>query len=141
MIRKIWTVWSTDMIDGENVADTAAIESYGTKEAAAEGCAQYFLERLEVRPDIRYAVGHDACHPHVVDDIHRDTGIPAEAIRAMFASATTIGGRNVKAEASLRSIVKEEILGEESYLVATGADSDIGECTFQFGIDSNFLND
>ena len=141
MMRKVWTILSMDVVYGEDGVDAAAIESYCTKEDAVEGCADYFMERLDVRPDIRYAVGHDARHPHVAEDIHRKTGIPVEAVRAMFASPIAIGERNAAAEACLRGMVEEEVRATGGYTVATGADSEIGECTFQFGIDGNFLND
>ena len=68
MSNEIYTVSSMD-ITSEEPADMTVISAWSTRTAAVRDCVDYIIQRLYIRPDIRYAFMHNDEDVDVLDAV------------------------------------------------------------------------
>lgn len=68
MSEFVYTVSSMD-ITSEEPADMAVISAWSTRTAAVKDCVDYIVQRLHIRPDIRYAFMHNEEDGDVLDAV------------------------------------------------------------------------
>ena len=64
----VYTVSSMD-ITSEEPADMTVISAWSTRTAAVRDCVDYIVQRLYIRPDIRYAFMHNEKDGDVLDAV------------------------------------------------------------------------
>ena len=141
MQRMIWSVISIDMPDGEDV-EVCVTCSERSRQEAVDSCAEYIIDRLDLRPDIRYALMHDENHPNLAEEMERKTGESATYLRGQFCydvnASWDVSDQVVDA---LRELLKSEIFVEGGYDMFTRTESDIGFSRFMFLVEENPLTE
>ena len=136
--KSIYSVLSVDLkSDGSIEANVAG--SYGDKDDAVKACADYIIERLGIRDDVRYALYNDVNHRKTLRKALKDrSGVSYARLKTMFRYGTSEGWalpKNVKD--ALWSYLRWNIECTGVYDIGTEMESDIGCNEFLFEIQSN----
>ena len=132
---------SIDMPDGEDI-EVCVTSSERSRQEAVDSCAEYIIERLDLRPDIRYALMHDENHPNLAEELGQKTGESATYLRDQFCydvnASWDVSDQIVDA---LRELLKSAIFVEGGYDMSTETESDIGPSRFMFLVEENPLTE
>lgn len=138
---QVYTVSSVDVCPSEPV-ETNTIGSWRSRKSAGEECAAYIMDRVMIRPDIRYALMHNL----------QDQTLPSRV-----AEALGITEEELMNEGSFDFKYREDfefpdgwydaifedlewtLARSSAYAIETDGLSDIGGCTFLFNITGNPL--
>lgn len=134
--KKVYSVVSTDITTDEPV-DTQVVGTYRKREDAVTACVDYIMERLVLRPDIRYAFLNDVNHDAMAFLV-KSTNVTRGRIKRMFAYSMDDWSIPEEVEPSVRMFVREMVEGEV-YEMSTEMESDIGCESFIFEIQENEL--
>jgi len=91
-------------------AETNIMGVFTSRGDAIRECAEYIMDRLDIRDDIRYALTHNENDKGLRELMHKDTGVPVEDIDRIF----SFGGKPEAALIDQVSRYPEEI-PEELY--------------------------
>lgn len=137
--EKIYTVSSVD-VEAEHQIETETVGSRTTLAKAAALGADYILERIIIRPDIRYALFHDIHHVDVLEEIASRSGRPRKYLEKKFAFDPSERWKMPKTvERTLREFFTEELQVSMIYHVETDTESEIGCQNYFFEIAGNDL--
>lgn len=137
--EKIYTVSSVD-VETDNPIDTATVGSRTTLENAAELGADYMLERICIRPDIRYAFFHDIHHTDLITEVARLSGRPRKYLERKFAFDPSEKWKMTETvKAALWLVLKKALQVGLIYHVGTDVESEIGGQNYIFEIAENEL--
>lgn len=137
--EKIYTVSSVD-VETDHPIETETVGSRTTLAKAAALGADYILERIGIRPDIRYAFFHDIHHVDVLEEIARRSGRPRKYLEQKFAFDPREKWKMPPTvESALREFFTEALQVGLIYHVETDAESEIGGQTYFFEIAENEL--
>jgi hypothetical protein len=135
--KKVYSVVSTDITNDEPV-DTMVVGTYIKREDAVTACVDYIVERLVLRPDIRYAFLHDENH-NALKMVSKWSNVSPRRLKRMFAFNMNDGWEMPESvEISVRWFVREVAEGGV-YNMSTDIESDIGCESFVFDIQENTL--
>ena len=141
MQRMIWSVMSIDMPDGDEI-EVCVTSSERSRQEAVDSCAENIIERMDLRPDIRYALMHDENHPNLAEELEQKTGESATYLRDQFCydvnASWDVSDQVVDA---LRELLKSSISVEGGYDMSTEMESDIGSSRFMFLVEENPLTE
>lgn len=114
---KVWTVTSTDDLEGKPVCQMVA-GSYMGREKALDACVDYVMKRMKLRRDLVWSMAHDENHPDAAK---------------FFTKRKWDGVTEVRrgCHGWLRKFIKYELLLQDCYVVFDGASS------WRFDIDGN----
>ena len=133
----VYSVVSTDNKTDEPV-DTFVCGTYRKREDAVTACVDYIMERLVLRPDIRYAFMHDVNH-NTRREIARAMHMSSSILKRKFAYDLKDGWEmSDKLEKAVRDYLWHEVLGGV-YDIGTDMESSIGVASFIFYIQENQL--
>jgi len=139
--QTIFTVSSVD-VPSDNPIETSAIGSWTTRYNAAKACVDYMIERIGLRPDIRYAIFHDVNHSDVAERVALLFGGSVDFIMHKFSFDLDEKWRMTeKMEESVRDVLSEEFAISSIYEIETDPDSDIGCEKYIFEISQNELEE
>lgn len=138
---QVYTVMSMDVCPSEPI-DTNTIGSWRSRKFAGEECAAYIMDRVMIRPDIRYALMRNMNDPMLPDRV-------AEALGITKAALMDEGSFDFKYREDFElpdgwydaifEDLRWTLAGSSSYPIETDGDSDIGACSFLFNITGNPL--
>lgn len=141
MKKEIWTVFSVDE-ESDSKTEICHVGSRCNLNDALDLLVDYIVERLELRPDIRYAMLHDLQHPEADYWIMKRCNVPIEELRYLFRYKIDDGWRMPKkVEDAVRGYLRAIVDVDWGYDIETGPDSDIGYAKFTFGADENELEE
>lgn len=134
----VYSVVSTDNTMDEPV-DTQVVGTYRRREDAVQACVDYIMERLELRPDIRYALMHDVNHGQKLIRFLRgwSTATPRR-IRRAFAYKMDDWEMPEEIGSAVRLFIRD-VVEDGVYDIITDMESDIGCEEFVFEIQENEL--
>ena len=136
---EIYTICSLD-ITADEKSEIAIIESCTKKGVAVRKCVEYIVERIYLRPDIRYGIWHDELHPEIRKFVSRNSGVPMRRLNRMFAyrfsDVWEIPG---DVDKSVEAFLKEEVGRGMGYRILVDEESSIGYNEFIFGVANNML--
>ena len=137
--KKVYSVVSTDNTTDEPV-DTQVVGTYRKREDAVTACVDYIMERLVLRPDIRYAFMHDVNHDQktLIKFLRKLSIVTPGRIRRAFAYKMDDWEMPEEIGPAVRLFVREVVEGGV-YDMGTDMESDIGCEEFVFEIQENEL--
>lgn len=140
---KVHSVVSLDITPDEPI-DGTVIGTFHNRANAIKECADYIIERLYLRADIRYAFMHDENHPELEGNLSDKAGIPFSEVEEMFSYDVNDDEWNMPPE--VESFIKEwlvdEIRAGGYYEIEVyGLDEVIGSHEFVFKVIENQLKD
>lgn len=134
--KKVYSVVSTDITTDEPV-ETRVVGTYRRREDAVTACVDYIMERLVLRPDIRYAFMRDENH-NALKMVSKWSNVTPGRLRRMFAFKMDDWEMPEPVEESVRRFVRDVAEGGV-YDMSTDMESDIGCEEFVFEIHENEL--
>ena len=135
----IYTICSLDITQDEK-SEIAIIESCTKKGVAVRKCVEYIVERVYLRPDIRYGLWHDELHPEIRKFVSSNSGVPMRRLNRMFAYRFSDGWKIPDdVEKSIKEFLKEEVGSGMGYTIFVDEESSIGYNEFIFGVANNTL--
>lgn len=134
--KKVYSVVSTDIATDEPV-DTQVVGTYRKRGDAVTACVDYIMERLVLRPDIRYAFMRDENH-NALKMVSKWSNVTPGRLRRMFAFKMDDWKMPEPVEESVRRFVRDVAEGGV-YDMSTDMESDIGCESFVFEIQENEL--
>lgn len=141
MKKEIWTVFSVDE-ESDSRTEVCHVGSRCNRSDALDLLVDYIVERLELRPDIRYAMLHDLQHPAADCMIMERCKVPIEELRYLFRYNIIDDGWRMpkKVEDAVRGYLRAIVDVDGGYDIEL--DSDImGDAKFIFGADENELEE
>lgn len=137
--KKVYSVVSTDITNDEPV-ETRVVGTYRRREDAVTACISYIMERLVLRPDIRYAFMHDVNHDQktLIKFLRKLSIATPGKIRRAFAYTMADWEMPEEIGPAVRLFVREVVEGGV-YDISTDMESDIGYEQFIFEIQENEL--
>ena len=103
--------------------------------AGVEACTDYIMERIGLRPDIRYAFMNDEYH-NSRQVISRRSKMTQGGLKKMFSFSLDDWEMPKEVEAAVRDYIRNVAEGGV-YHMSTDMDSDIGSAQFIFEIQEN----
>lgn len=140
---KVHSVVSLDIIPDEPI-DGTVIGTFHDRKRAIEECADYIIERLYLRADIRYALLHDENHPDLNDHLCDMAQKTFGEIEEMFAYNVNDDNWDIPSvvEAVLKGWLIENIEAGGYYEIEVDPSDDvIGANEFVFKVIENQLKD
>lgn len=134
--KYVYSVVSTDDTPDGPVS-TQVVGSYRKREDAVTACVDYIMERLVLRPDIRYAFLNDENH-NAMSFLLKWTNVTRGRINRMFAYSMDDWKIPEEVGPAVRLFAREVAEGGV-YEMCTGMESQIGYCQFKFEIQENEL--
>lgn len=134
--KMVYSVVSTDVTTDWPV-DTQVVGSYRRREDAVTACVDYIMERLALRPDIKYAFMNDVNHS-AMKEIAKMSKVTPGRLKRMFAYQMDEWEIPKEVEPAVRSFALEVAKGGV-YDMCTDMESDIGSEQFVFEIQENAL--
>lgn len=136
----IHTVSSVDIETGEPV-QTNTIGSFTDRGDAIRECVDYIVERLKLRPDIRYALMHDENHDQIMALVSARSGVPKKTLEKEFEFRPLDRGWGMppEVENAIRDFVEHVIELEGGYDIVTDFDTEIGSTEWIFDVSKNTL--
>lgn len=120
--------------------DAAVVGSWKDKETAVRECADYMIERINLRPDIRYAMFHDINHRNLVGEVAAASGVAPRSVRSLFKYDTDVNWKmNKRMEDAVRKVLREALAASPDYAIIPEEDGDVGADMFVFEIEENQL--
>lgn len=137
--KMVYSVVSTDHTTDEPI-DTHVEGTYRKREDAVTACVDYIMERLVLRPDIRYAFMHDVNHDQktLIKFLRGWCDATPGRIRKAFAFKMDDWKMPEDIGPAVRLFVREVVEGGV-YAMETEMESDIGFEQFVFQIQENEL--
>ena len=137
--KMVYSVVSTDITTDEPV-DTQVVGTYRRREDAVTACIDYIMERLVLRPDIRYAFMHDVNHDQktLIKFLRGWCDATPGRIRKAFAFKMDDWKMPEDIGPAVRLFVREVVEGGV-YDMSTDMESEIGCEQFVFEIQENEL--
>lgn len=149
----VYTVSSGDATP--DYAETNVVSTFLSRGDAIRNCAEYVLDRLELRDDIRYALMHNENDKGLRELMHKDTGVSYEDIDRIFAFAQRAEGPladcvfneldKIPAEVYiwLRSYLVDEIGDDGAYRIYCDDKDGVlgGPMWFNFDVTENCISD
>ena len=133
----VYSVVSTDVTSDDPV-ETDVVGTYRNRKDAVEACVDYIVERLNMRPDIRYAFIRDVNH-NARRELARAIKMSSSILKRKFAYDLKDGWEmSEKLEKAVRDYLWNEVLGGV-YDIGTDMESSIGVASFIFYIKENPL--
>ena len=80
---KAYTIMSLDIVPDEPI-DGTVVGTYQDRRRAIEECADYIIERVRLRTDVRYAIMHDLNHPELPCILEDEAGLSENEIEDLF---------------------------------------------------------
>lgn len=135
--KMVYSVVSTDVTSDDPV-ETEVVGTYRNRKDAVEACVDYIVERLHMRPDIRYAFISDVNH-NARRELARAMNMSSSILKRKFAYDLKDGWEmSEKLEKAVRDYLWYEVLGGV-YDIGTDMESSIGVASFIFYIKENPL--
>ena len=135
--KMVYSVVSTDVTSDDPV-ETDVVGTYRNRKDAVEACVDYIVERLNMRPDIRYAFIRDVNH-NARRELARAIKMSSSILKRKFAYDLKDGWEmSEKLEKAVRDYLWNEVLGGV-YDIGTDMESSIGVASFIFYIKENPL--
>lgn len=139
MTFDIWTVSSADNLPDEP-PDMSTVGSWTDRNEAVAACADYIVERCALRPDLRYAILHDANHPLAADVVATKAGLSKEKLLKEFRYRLPDDWEMPEAiEKALNEYLTEKIGMTSGYEISTEFESDVGVTEWMFEVVNNTL--
>lgn len=137
--KKVYSVVSTDVTTDEPV-DTQVVGTYRKREDDVTACIDYIMERLVLRPDIRYAFMHDVNHDQksLIKFLRGWCYATPGMIRKAFSFNMDDWEMPDEIENAVRLFVRDVVEGGV-YDMSTDMESEIGCEQFVFEIQENEL--
>lgn len=140
---KVHSVVSLDITPDEPI-DGTVIGTFHDRANAIKECADYIIERLYLRADIRYAFMHDENHPYLEEDLSEKVEIPFSEVEKMFSYDVNDDEWNMPQE--VESVLKEWLVddikaGGYYEIEVDDLDEVIGSHEFVFKVIENQLKD
>ena len=138
-VCKIYSIMSIDSCN-ELPIEPDVVQSTRSRETAVNACTEYILERIHLRPDIRYAMMHDMDHEELADVVAGESGVSRDEIRDSFKYSFDEGWNlPEKVMDALSKFVHDALSVESAYIISTDMDSDVGSEVYTFMIVENQL--
>lgn len=136
--EKIHTLVSVDILSDKPINVTVC-GSYADRGSAAAACADYVVERAELRSDIRYALCNDLNHPGLLKEASDMSGVSRRRLRTMFCGKR-FPPLPEDVKSALWSCVRWSVWCDGSYDIETDMYSRLGAATFIFYVQGNELD-
>ncbi len=137
----VWTVMSVDLLgDFPGEADADVIGSWKSRARAVNDCVDYMIQRIHLRPDLRYAMFHDMFHKGLVREVSKASGVSRKSLLRKFDYDINEGweiGDGIKN--ALRRCLRDAFAVTSQYYIVPEVDGDLGNDTFLFQISDNLL--
>ena len=128
--EEVYVVLSADVSSDEPI-EVEAVGSYERKEDALKACTDYVMERLALRPDIRYALYNDVNHgKHLRRKLNIESGLSYPRLKRLFMAEEWNPPKRV--EHALWCHVRLSLESDMAYYIDTDMFSDIGVTTYAF---------
>lgn len=140
---KVHSVVSLDITPDEPI-DGTVIGTFHDRANAIKECADYIIERLCLRADIRYAFMHDENHPDLGGDLSDKAEIPFSEVEDMFSYDVNDDEWNMPqvVESFIKEWLVDEIKAGGYYEIEVDPSDDvIGANEFVFKVIENPLKD
>ena len=138
---QVYTVMSMDVCPSEPI-DTNIIGSWRSRKLAGEECAEYIMDRVMIRPDIRYALMHNLNDQELPGRVAEALGITEDELMNEgsfdFRYREDFEFPDGWYDALFEDL-RQTLAGSSEYAIETDGCSDIGGCTFLFNITDNPL--
>lgn len=136
---EIYSIMSIDSCNDLPI-EPDVVQSTRSMETAVNACSEYILERVHLRPDIRYAMMHDLNHEGLADAVAVESGVSRDEIRDLFKYSFDEGWNlPEKVMDALFKFVHDALSVESEYVISTDEDSDVGSEVYTFMIVKNQL--
>ena len=137
----VWTVVSVDLLgDFPGEADTDVVGSWKSRPRAVKDCVDYMIERIKLRPDIRYCMSHDMFHKGLVMEVSKASGVSRRTLLKKFDYDLKEGWEmSSEIENALRGFLCDSLAVDNEYCIVPEVDGDLGNDTFLFKICHNPL--
>ena len=138
--KVVYSVLSVD-VKLDDPVQVDVVGSYRNKEDAVRACADYIIERIRDRPDIRYALYNDVNHNGTLrKELKAKSGVSYARLKTMFKykmSGSWELPKNVRDV--LWGYLRWNIECFGQYEIVTDMESDIGFETYIFDVQENHL--
>ncbi len=136
--KRVYSVLSCDMeSDGSN--DVNVIGSWRNEDDAIDACADYIIERIHIRSDIRYALYNDVNHGRALRrELKEKSNVSYSRLKRMF-DLSDGWSLPKKVLDVLRAYLRWNIRCDGSYTIDTDMFSEFGRETFMFRLQENEL--
>lgn len=138
--KVVYSVLSVD-VKSDDPVQVDVVGSYCDKEDAVRACADYIIERIRDRPDIRYALYNDVNHNDTLrKELKVKSGVSYARLKTMFKYKIS---ENWELPKNVRDVLwgylrwNIECFGQ--YEIVTDMESDIGFETYIFDVQENHL--
>lgn len=136
--KVVYSVMSVD-VKSDDPVQADVVGSYCSKEDAVRACADYIIERIRDRPDIRYALYNDVNHKDALrKELKAKSGVSYARLKTMFKykmSEYWELPKNVRDV--LWGYLRWNIECFGPYEIGTDMESDIGVETYIFDVQEN----
>lgn len=138
--NKVWSVMSVDlMADFPGEADVDVVGTWRSRRKAVDDCVDYIVERIALRPDIRYVMFHDVCHKDIVRNIVSASGVNRRTLIRKFDYNVKDGWEmDPDIEKALRRYLRDAFSVDNQYSIMPEVDDILGD-SFTFQIVENQL--
>lgn len=138
--KVVYSVLSVD-VKFDDPVQVDVVGSYCNKDDAVRACADYIIERIRDRPDIRYALYNDVNHNDTLrKELKAKSGVSYARLKTMFKYKMS---ENWELPKNIRDVLwgylrwNIECFGQ--YEIVTDMESDIGFETYIFDVQENHL--
>lgn len=137
----VWTVVSADLLgDFPGEADVDVIGSWKSRARAVNDCVDYMIQRIHLRPDIRYAMFRDRFHKGLVGEVAKESGVSRRVLLRKFDYDLKEGWEiGDEIEDALRRCLRDAFAVTNQYFIISDEDGDLGNDTFLFQVSDNLL--
>lgn len=138
--ESVWTIGTVD-VTSDMPIEVDACGTYDVRDEATDACAALIVERIGLRPDIRYALMHDVNHPWLPDAVAARCCWDVDVLKARFTYSMD-DGWELPSEVgqALTEVLEDQLRMQTGYDIATDVGSDIGAEQFLFFVHENLIH-